>query len=174
MYYVLLVNETGTDDSVISGLKHIETVREAYGTFGSYDIITKLESPNEIKIEQDISHKLRHIPNVRATLSLEIVKGGGFKKTSKSEDEVLNKYTTRAFVIIHCSRTNEDQVLKDLQKIPEVIESNVLIGSYEIICKVVAPSYNEISDIMTTKIRKIPNIMSTITLNIIENQGFEK
>lgn len=172
-YYVLLVNETGTDDSVISGLKNIETVKEAYGTFGSYDVIAKLESQDEIKLEQDISRRLRRIPHVRATLSLEISRGG-FKKTSKSEDEVLKKYISRAFVIIHCSRSNEDQILKDLQKIPEIIESVILIGSYEIICKVVAPSYNEISDILTNKIRKIPNIKSTITLNIVENQGFEK
>jgi len=173
-YYVLTVNDTGTDDSVISGLKNIDSVKAAYGTFGSYDIITKLESPDELKLENDISHRLRHIPHIRATLSLEISKDSGFKKTNQSENEVLNKFMSRAFVIIRCNRSNESQVIGDLKKIPEIIESSILIGSFEIICKAVAPSYGDISDIITNKIRKIPNVKSTITLNMIENQGFEK
>jgi DNA-binding Lrp family transcriptional regulator len=49
-----------------------------------------------------------------------------------------------------------------------------LIGSFEILCTIVAPTYNEISDVVTNKIRKIPNIKSTITLNVVENQGFRK
>ena len=173
-YYVLTVNDTGTDDSVISGLQHIESVQAAYGTFGSYDIISKLESSDAIKLEHDISYRLRRIPHIRATLSLEVSKNSGFKKTNKLENEVLNKFMSRAFVIIHCNRSNESQVIEDLKKIPEIIESSILIGSFEIICKVVAPSYSDISDILTNKIRKIPNVKSTITLNIIENQGFEK
>ena len=173
-YCVLLVNETGTDDSVISALRNIETVKAAYGTFGTFDVLTKLESADEIKLEQDISRRLRRIPHIRSTLTLEIIGGSGFRKTTKVENEVLESHMTRAFVIIHCSRSNERQIIENLRQIPEIIECDVLIGSYEIICKVVAPSYNEISSILTSKIRKIPNIKSTSTLNIVENQGFEK
>ena len=45
------------------------------------------------------------------------------------------------------------------------------IGSYGIISKVAAPTYNDISDIVTKKIRRIENIKDTITLNVIEEQG---
>lgn len=55
-----------------------------------------------------------------------------------------------------------------------MIEDDDLIGSFEIICKLVAPTYNDISDIISKKIRKIINIKSTITLNVVGNQGFTK
>ena len=173
-YYILLVNETGTDDSVISNLKKIETATVAYGAFGPYDIITKLESLDEIKIQQDISHRIRRIPKIRSTLTLRIHEGGGFSKTTKAENEVLEKHMAQAFVMLRCNHSHESQVIEYLKKIPEVIEINILVGSYEIICRIVAPSYNEISDVIGKKIRKIPNIKSTITLNIVENQGFNK
>ena len=173
-YYVLLVNETGTDDSVIFNLKKIETVKAAYGAFGPYDVITKLESPDSIKIEQDISHRIRRIPQIRSTLTLEINENGGFSKTTKDENEILEKHMAQTFVMLHCNHSHESQVIENLRKIPEVIETNILVGSYELICKIVAPSYNEISDVITNKIRKISNIKSTVTLNIVGNQGFHK
>ena len=64
--------------------------------------------------------------------------------------------------------------MKRLQEIPEVIEADLLIGYYEIICKISAPSYNDISEIVTSKIRKISGIKSTITVNVINNQGFSR
>jgi DNA-binding Lrp family transcriptional regulator len=65
-------------------------------------------------------------------------------------------------------------VLQNLKDIPEVIEADILVGSYEMICKIVAPTYNEISDVVSKKIRKLGNIKSTITLNVVEKQGFSK
>lgn len=61
-----------------------------------------------------------------------------------------------------------------LEEIPEVIDADRTIENYEIICRIAAPTYNDISDIISKKIRKIPRIKSTITSNIINNQGFNK
>ena len=57
--YVLIVNESGTEDSVISNLNHIPSITNAFGTFGTYDILTKLESPDEQTIRHDISNGIR-------------------------------------------------------------------------------------------------------------------
>jgi DNA-binding Lrp family transcriptional regulator len=172
--YVLIVNEPGTDDSVISYLNKIESVKEAYGTFGPYDILTKLESNDEEKIQRDISNGIRKIQKIRAILMLLVNEKESFRKITQSEKEVLEKYMTQAFVMIHCNRSQESIILQELKKITEVIEADSLIGSFEIICKLVAPTYNDISDIISKKIRKITNIKSTITLNIVGNQGFSK
>ena len=64
--------------------------------------------------------------------------------------------------------------MKNLKEIPEVIETDVLVGNYEIICRIAAPTYNNISEIVSKKIRRIPGIKSTITINVINNQGFSK
>lgn len=80
----------------------------------------------------------------------------------------------QSFIMIHCNRSQESIILQELKKITEVVEADDLIGSFEIICKLVAPTYNDISDIISKKIRKIINIKSTITLNVVGNQGFTK
>jgi DNA-binding Lrp family transcriptional regulator len=172
--YVLIANESGTEDSVISNLNRIESVKEAHGTFGSYDILTRLESNDEQKIQKDISNKIRKIQNIRSTLTLSVNEKESFRKITKSEKEVLEKYMSQAFVIIHCNRSQESAILQELKKITEVVEADSLIGSFEIICKLAAPTYNDISDVISNKIRKIANIKSTITLNVVGNQGFSK
>ena len=172
--YVLIANESGTEDSVISNLNKIESVKEAHGTFGSYDILTKLESNDEGKIQHDISNGIRKIQKIYSTLTLLVNDKESFRKTTKSEEEILEKYMAQAFVIIHCNRSQESVILQELEKITEVVEANNLIGSFEIICKLVAPTYIDISDTISKKIRKITNIKSTITLNVVGNQGFSK
>ena len=61
MHFVPIVNESGKEDSVISNLKNIPIITNALGTFGSYDIITKLESSDEQNIQNVISNKIRKI-----------------------------------------------------------------------------------------------------------------
>ena len=172
--YVLILNESGAENSILSNLKRIENVKEAYGAFGAYDIITKLQDDNLQDIEKSISKQIRRIPKIRSTLTLPVYEKNSFCKINETEKEILEKHMAIAFSIIHCKSSNELPVMEELKKIPEVIEADIVIGSFEILCKIVAPTYNEISCIVTNKIRKIPNIKSTVTLNIIENQGFRR
>lgn len=172
--YVLICNESGTEDSVLSYLNKVTSLRAAHGTFGSYDIISVLESDDESKIRQDISSKIRSIPQIRSTLTLFVHENCQFNKTTKEENEVLARHMTQAFVMIHCQKTSESVVIENLKRIPEAVEADCLIGSYEIICKIVAPTYNDISDIISKKIRRLDKIKSTITINVIGNQGFDK
>jgi len=172
--YVLLSNESGAENSIISNLQRIESVKEAYGSFGAYDIITKLQDDSSQKIENVISKQIRSIPKVRSTLTLPVYEKESFCKIDETEREVLDKHMAKAFIIIHCKTSNEIAIMENLKKIPEVVEADVVIGSFEILCKIVAPTYTEISDVVTNKIRKIQNLKSTTTLNIIENQGFRR
>ena len=74
-------------------------------------------------------------------------------------------------MLIHCGKSDDEKILGLLNDLPEVIEGDSIIHQYQIICKVSAPTYNDISEIITKKIRKIGNITGTITLNIIpENE----
>ena len=172
--YVLIVNESGTEDSVISNLRHIPTITDVFGTFGTYDILAKLVSSDEENIQHDISNGIRKISNIRSTLTLLVDEKLGFLKTDETEQKVLDSHMAQAFVTIQCSKSDESSVMKNLEEIPEVIEANVLIGHHELICKIVAPTYNDISEIVSKKVRKIPGIKSTTTINVINNQGFSR
>ena len=172
--YVLIVNKSGTEDSVISNLNHIPSVTTAFGTFGAYDILTKLVSPDEEDIHNDISNGIRKISNIRSTLTLLVDPKPGISKVNEIEQKVLDTHMAQAFITIHCSKSDELRVMKNLEEIPEVIETDMLVGHFEIICRIAAPTYNDISEIVSKKIRKIPGIKSTITINVINNQGFSR
>ena len=172
--YVLISNESGVEDSIISNLNRIDSIKEAHGTFGTYDIITKLQSDNLQKLEHDISNGVRKISKIRSTLTLLVNETKTISKINEIEKEVLERHMVQAFIIIHCNISNEISVLHKLKEIPEVVEADILIGSFEILCTIVAPTYNDISGIVSNKIRKIENIKSTITLNVLGNQGFRK
>ena len=68
--YILISCETGSEDYVISQLKSIDSVRNVHGTFGSFDIIAKLEADSEEKLKQTITKRIRKVPKIRATLTL--------------------------------------------------------------------------------------------------------
>ena len=172
--YVLIVNASGTEDSVISNLKNIPSITDAFGTFGTWDILTKLVSSNEENIQHDISNGIRKISNIRSTLTLLVDEKLGFLKTNETEQKVLDKYMAKAFVTIHCSKSDEYSVMKNLEEIPEVTEANLLVGHNELICKIMSPTFNDISEIVSKKVRKIHGIKSTNTINVINNQGFSR
>lgn len=171
--YVLIANDSGKEDSIISNLKNIPSITNAFGAFGTYDIVTKLETSDDQKINHDISNGIRKIPYIRTTLTL-LVDKSVILKINELEQGVLDAYMAQAFITIHCLKSKEDAVIQSLNEILEVVAIDMLIGSYEIICKIAAPTYNDISEIISKKIRKIPGIKSTITINIINNQGFSR
>ncbi len=170
--YVLISCNSGSDDYVISNLKSIDTVKEVHGCFGAYDVIAKMESNTEDELKKSITQRIRKVPKILATLTLMADNTNDFfgKNLSSDEKEVLDRHASQAYIAIHCKRTKEDQVLRDLSNIPEVIEGDIVIGSYDLMCKVAAPTYNDISDIVTKKIRRMENVRTTTTLNMIPNR----
>jgi DNA-binding Lrp family transcriptional regulator len=172
--YVLISCESGADASVISNLKRISTVKEAHGMFGTYDVLAKLESESDYELNHVIPKKIRQIKKIRATLTLHTDGKDHFGKTlNSSEKDVLETYMASAYVLISCYLDEKLAIIESLSKIPEIIEGDIVIGSYDILCKVMAPTYNDIADIISRKIRKLQNIKSTLTLNVIpENELF--
>ena len=68
--YVLITCDLGFEEAVIENLKHFESVKEVQGTFGAYDIISKVENIEQEKIRETIIWNIRKIPYVRSTLTL--------------------------------------------------------------------------------------------------------
>ena len=50
------------------------------------------------------------------------------------------------------------------------MDADVILGHDVIMCKVSAPTYNDIEDIVTKKIRRLQGINSTMTLNVIPSK----
>ena len=76
-----------------------------------------------------------------------------------------------AFVLVKSGIGHEMDVLNDILKIEGVKEVMGTYGQYDILVKVQVPTRAEIEKIITTKIRRIRNVISTTTLPTIPEHG---
>jgi len=73
--YILINCEIGSEEQVINALKNIDSVKEVHGTFGAYDILAKIESPQVEDLRETITWKIRKIDKIRSTLTLMGIEG---------------------------------------------------------------------------------------------------
>ena len=165
----MITCDSGSEDFVLSSLRSIDSVKLATGVFGTYDVLCKIEASSEDAIRDIITKKIRKISRIRATYTLIADDKHSISKKIEGKD-VLDTYMSQAYVILDCEKGREGDTLKNLEKTAEVIDGSVLIPSHQVICNVLAPTYNEISDVVTKKIRKLPGIKGTITLNVISHK----
>lgn len=69
-------------------------------------------------------------------------------------------------MLISCEIGEEQSLYSQLKKIPEVKSCLITYGSYDVVAEFVTDSASQINEIITSKIRKLPNIRSTITLRV--------
>lgn len=76
-----------------------------------------------------------------------------------------------AFVLVKCEMAHEMDVMREILKIDGVREAHGTYGMYDIFVKVQGPTHKEVSEIVTKRLRRIPNVISTTTLSTIPEQG---
>lgn len=74
----------------------------------------------------------------------------------------------RAFVLINVESGAEDEVLNELKSINSVEESYFSYGVYDIITKIRADSMEKLKEMVTTRIRSLDQVRSTLTLIMME------
>jgi DNA-binding Lrp family transcriptional regulator len=73
-----------------------------------------------------------------------------------------------SYVLINIEPGSEEEVLKELRKVPNVKDCHRLYGLYDMIVKVEADSMDGLKEIITWKIRRLPGVRSTVTTIVIE------
>jgi DNA-binding Lrp family transcriptional regulator len=72
----------------------------------------------------------------------------------------------KAYMLISCEIGEEQSIYSQLKEIPEIKNCLITYGSYDVVAEFVTDSASQINEIITSKIRKLPNIRSTITLRV--------
>ncbi|MCP8304023.1 MAG: Lrp/AsnC ligand binding domain-containing protein [archaeon] len=75
---------------------------------------------------------------------------------------------TSAFVLLNVKTGSEDELLNELKKIKGIKEAHRVYGVYDTIIKVEAESLEKLKEVLTWKIRRLPNIKSTLTMIVVE------
>ena len=68
--YVLINCELGAEESIIEELKKIDDVKEAFGIFGTHDIMVKLDSDNMVNLRETVKWKIQKMKKIRSTNTL--------------------------------------------------------------------------------------------------------
>jgi len=77
-----------------------------------------------------------------------------------------------AIVLINTEIGTEEEVLNTLGSIEGITEAYIVYGVYDIVAKVRAASTEALKEIISSKIRKIPKVRSTLTMIIVESRKF--
>ena len=74
----------------------------------------------------------------------------------------------RAIVLVNADVGKEPEVYTSIKGIPEVVEVHTSYGTYDIIAIVVAETNEKLKGIITTRIRSIPSIRSTLSMPVVD------
>jgi DNA-binding Lrp family transcriptional regulator len=74
----------------------------------------------------------------------------------------------RAFVLINVESGAEDKVLNELKSIKNVEESYFSYGVYDIITQIRSETMEKLKEMVTTRIRSLDQVRSTLTLIMME------
>lgn len=72
-----------------------------------------------------------------------------------------------AFVAIHCKTGKEPQVIRKLLEIKGIREVTGVLGLYDIMVRVEAENSTMLERVVTRDIRKVPYVLTTMTLVVI-------
>jgi DNA-binding Lrp family transcriptional regulator len=169
--YVLMNCDMGSERNTISSLNAIDGVTESHGTFGLYDIVAKIESDTGDSIQNIVTETIRKIPKIDSTIILTRSESEElFKPAERFVAAMLGKNLAQAYVVINTDKGEEYTVLRNLSRIPEVKEVDVIFGFYDVLCKVEASEYLILEKIITKAIRSLPHIRTSMTLSVITEQ----
>ncbi len=68
---------------------------------------------------------------------------------------------------IHCETGKESPVIRKLMEIKGISEVTGTLGLYDVIVKVDAPDSRELENIITKQVRKVPHVLTTMTLMVV-------
>jgi DNA-binding Lrp family transcriptional regulator len=75
-----------------------------------------------------------------------------------------------AYVLINCENDSEEEIIKELSKLPELVEVYQAYGSYDLIAKISTDTIDKLKETISWSIRRSDKIKSTLTLIVVEGQ----
>lgn len=71
--FVLLNCDLGAEEYLLEEIKQIPEVKNAYLTFGAYDIIAEIHANSADEFDKTVSNKIRRLSRVMSTMTLKVL-----------------------------------------------------------------------------------------------------
>jgi len=72
----------------------------------------------------------------------------------------------KAYILISCEIGTEHDLISQLKKIDEIKNVMITYGDYDIVIEAITESTQKMDELITSKIRKLEKIRTTITLRV--------
>ncbi len=72
----------------------------------------------------------------------------------------------KAYILVSCEIGTENELAETLRSIPEIKNILVTYGDYDIVVEAITDNSEQMDLLITSKIRKLQKIRSTITLRV--------
>ncbi len=71
--YILLNCDLGAEEYIVEELKQIAEIKNAYLTFGAYDVIAEVHANTQEEFEKTVASKIRKLSRVVSTMTLNVI-----------------------------------------------------------------------------------------------------
>ncbi len=71
--FVLLNCDLGAEEYILDELKQVSQIKNAYITFGAYDIIAEIHADTQEEFERTVSMNIRQLSRIVSTMTLNVV-----------------------------------------------------------------------------------------------------
>ena len=71
--FVLLNCDLGAEEYILDELTQVPQIKNAYVTFGAYDIIAEIHAQTQDEFEKTVSMNIRQLSRVVSTMTLNVV-----------------------------------------------------------------------------------------------------
>lgn len=103
---------------------------------------------------------------VQRLIDIDVITGSGYNVNPK-----MLGYQMCAYIGITLERGSMyKEVVKELEKIPEIVESQYTLGSYTILIKLYAKNDEHLMELLNGKIQEIPGVATTETLTSLDQR----
>ena len=75
----------------------------------------------------------------------------------------------KAYIFANAEIGKENELIQELKKIKNVKEVFIIYGVYDVVVKIEAETMEELKMVVTSQIRKLSNMLSTLTLIVSED-----
>ena len=100
--FVLLNCDLGAEEYILEELQQVDEIKNAYVTFGAYDIIAEIHAETQEDFEKTVSLKIRQLSRVVSTMTLNVIKGEWHLYEKKSEDVLQQiEYSGTVWALSH-------------------------------------------------------------------------
>jgi DNA-binding Lrp family transcriptional regulator len=69
-FVLINTNDCTNDDLLLTQLKKIDGISDAYKVSGIYDILVKVEAETMDKVATVVNHRLKNLKNIQSTLTM--------------------------------------------------------------------------------------------------------